>query len=305
MRVLVTGASGFVGSHLVRHLVDTGHEVIALARSTPGSEQAGSEQVGVLTVLGDITDATSLEAVGSKLNTQNSTVDAVIHLVGIIREQGNATFDAIHVEGTKNVLDLAKQLGVKRFIHMSALGSKLDSESRYFKTKAQAEAYVRASGLIFTIFRPSLIFGEGDEFFGDILKELVSLPPVVPQIGDGKFPFRPVWVGDVANAFTQALTRSATESEAYDLVGPHEYTFRELLDLMQAALGTSKQVVPVPLILMRLGVPVMQILPKPPITQDQFMMLLAGNTGELEPITDIFDLELRALPDVLPDIVKA
>lgn len=302
MRVLVTGASGFVGSHLVDTLTASGHEVIVLSRQAATLPPASSS-VTVLT--GDITDPSSLEACAKTLqNKPDTSVDAVIHLVGIIREKGNATFERVHVDGTRNMIELAKQLSARRFVHMSALGSTPNSESGYFTSKARAETLVRESGLAATIFRPSLIFGVGDEFFGDTLKQLVSLPPVIPQIGDGSFPFRPVWIGDVCEAFCQALSRAVSVGATYDLVGPVEYSFRQLLELTRDAVGNNKPIVPVPLPLMRFGVPLMQVLPNPPITRDQFIMLLAGNTSDPSVATDVFDLEMRPLTDELAHIIQ-
>src|SRR5690606_19864432 len=112
-------------------------------------------------------------------------------------------------------------------------------------SKAAAEAIVRDSGLAWTVLRPSLVFGPGDDFFGRVLADLVRRPPLIPQVGDGRFPFRPVWVGDVVRAFGGALERPATVGRTYEVVGPTEYTFRELLELVRGALGLRKPIVPV------------------------------------------------------------
>ncbi|MDQ3396475.1 MAG: complex I NDUFA9 subunit family protein [Deinococcota bacterium] len=291
MKVLVTGASGFVGGHICDYLLTRGHSVTALSRS-------GKAQAGVIAVKGDVTT-------GEGLSFALSGAGAVIHLVGIIKERPpQVTFEKVHVEGTRQVLQAAEGAGVRRYLQMSALGAN-EGASRYFDSKARAEALVKASGLDWTVFRPSLIFGVGDDFFGHVLKGLVQSGPVVPQIGDGHFPFRPVWIGDVARAFEQSLSRPVTLGKSYDLVGPVEYSLAELLKLMKRALGVKKPVVPVPLTLMRLSLPALQLLPNPPITHDQFKMLLAGNTGDPREAGEVFDLEMRRLEEELPKILAS
>lgn len=288
MNILVTGASGFVGRHLLEHLLATGHRVIALSR------RRANFPVEVEVALGDVVS-------GEGLAAASASAEAVIHLVGIIRESGDATFDRVHVEGTRNVVAAAREAGL-RYLQMSALGAAKGTGSRYFESKAQAEEIVKASGLDWTIFRPSLIFGLGDEFFGQTMKGLVAAP-VIPQIGDGRFLFRPVHIGDVAAAFEQALARPATIGRSFDLVGPTEYTFRELLLLVREALGSSRSILPVPLWAMKLAVPLLQVLPNPPITKDQFAMLLQGNTADPGPMQAAFDLRMERLPEQLPAIL--
>lgn len=293
MKILVTGASGFVGGHLVRYLLEQHHEVIGLSRNGTGE------------VLPGLTWAAGDVVTGEGLLGAMSGAQAVIHLVGIIREGGESeTFDKVHVEGTRQVLAATAKSGLKRYLHMSALGAVQGSPSGYLGTKAKAEAMVKQSTLDWTIFKPSLIFGEGDDFFGHVLKDLVTAAPVIPQIGDGHFLFRPVWIGDVVRAFAQALEQPATIHQTYTLVGPTEYSFRELLLLMKKVLDINKPIVPVPLALMKLGIPLLQILPKPPITKDQFLMLLAGNTGDPGEAQAAFDLVMETLPNKLPMILS-
>ena len=293
MNVLVIGGSGFVGTHLSRYLLHRGHRVTVASRRGQGAVP------GVRYVA-----ANAGQNLGLEQAVQEQ--EAIIYLVGIIRERGGQSFQQAHVDGVRHSLQAAKAAGVRRFVHMSALGARLGTGSRYFETKAQGEELVRSSGLEWTILRPSLIFGPGDDFFGGTLRGLVQAPaPFIPQIGDGHFPFRPVWVGDVAAAFEQSLGLERAIGVSCDLVGPKEYTFRQLLLLVREWLGSHKPLLPIPLALMNLVVPLISPLPFSPITQDQYLMLKAGNTADPAPMRDIFRLEERSLETELPEILAS
>lgn len=292
-KVLVTGATGFVGRQVVKALQQQGHSVIATSRN--GADVSGATGLSM--------DATKADSVQQAI--EQTQPSAVVHLVGIIEETGEQTFERVHVTGSQNVLEAINKLSPKaRYLHMSALGADPNSDSNYSRTKGVAEQLVKASGLDWTIFRPSLIFGVGDDFFGRVLKELVSSAPIVPQIGDGSFPFRPISVQDVAQAFAIALQTPQSSDQSYDLTGPQEFTLRELLQQELTALGKQKPLVSVPLPLMDLMVPMMQLLPNPPITTDQYRMLKAGNTAPNEPAASTFGLSMHPLSSQLAEIVR-
>lgn len=151
MKVLVTGGSGFVGRALISTLVNRSHDVHVLSRSQKQLPR------GVSGVRGDVTQRASLKPACQGM-------EAVIHLVGIISEAGNQTYEKVHVGGTRNMLEAAGDCGVRRFIHMSALSTRPNARARYHQTKWQAEELVRASALEWTIFRPSIIYGPEDGF---------------------------------------------------------------------------------------------------------------------------------------------
>lgn len=291
MRVLVTGATGFVGGYICRQLLAEGWQVRGLSRSVDEPLPDGVEAAQ-----GDVVS-------GEGLAAAMAGVDAVIHLVGIIQEKGETTFERVHVEGTRRVLAAATEAGVGRFVQMSALGASLEAESGYQRTKAEAEELVRGSDLTWTIMRPSLIFGVGDGFFSGTLRDLAVTAPVVPVVGDGDFPFRPIFIGDVATAFANALKLPAAERRTFELTGPQEYTLRELLVKVRDLLRPGKPLVSVPLPLMRLGIVLFRLLPNPPITQDQFLMLQAGNTGDPRPAVEALELELAPLEEHLPEVL--
>jgi len=297
LNVLLIGGTGYVGSHLTRVLLARGHTVHTLSRRGRPTERVAGAGEGARHVRGNA-------VTGEGLEEAVRAVDAVVYLVALIRERGGQTFRGTVVEGVRNTITAMQRAGVRRLLHMSALGAARGTGSRYFEAKAEAEEWVRGSGLEWTIFRPSLIFGEGDDFFGGVLKGLVSAPaPFIPQIGDGHFPFRPVWVGDVAEAFAQALEKPATVGQTYDLVGPQEYTLRELLLLTRQSLGSRKPILPIPLALMDLAVPLLDALPFTPITLDQYRMLKAGNTADPAPMRAAFALEERRLEAELPAVL--
>jgi NADH dehydrogenase len=231
MLVFVTGGTGFVGSYVLKKLTASGHQMIALVR--PGSEDKLVKTDNITLHVGDVTDPESLK--GSMQGC-----DAVIHLVGIIREfpGKSITFERMHVEATRHMIDAANTHGVKRFLHMSANGARKDGDIDYFKTKWQAEEILRATELDWTIFRPTLIFGKGGEFIKTLAKLLRQLP-VVPVVGDGQYRLQPVAVEQVAETYCKALAMAETVGQTYHLGGSDSYPFETILDLVGKALGKA------------------------------------------------------------------
>jgi uncharacterized protein YbjT (DUF2867 family) len=255
MTIAVTGASGFVGRHVVRELLARGCRVRALVRSTQKAREA--LPAGVDLVVGSVLD-------GKAPAELLKGADACIHLVGIIREvrSEGQTFERMHVDATRAMTDACAAAGVRRFVHMSALGASPDGKATYQKTKFQGEQTVRRSGLDWTIFRPSFIHGADGEFV-QMVSDMCSgqAPPwyFIPYFGrtvtDDRVPLggvslepakiQPVAVEDVATAFAEALNRPQTIGEIYTLVGPDVLTWPEVLTFFRDTLPGASHGMPV------------------------------------------------------------
>ena len=282
-RVFVTGATGFVGRAVIQALRTEGHVVRCLVRRGSEPDLHGFEAIE--RVEGDI--FASPEA----LEADIAGCDAVVHLVGIIREHRSRgiTFERVHQHGTRNVLAAAGRAGVRRYLHMSALGTRPGARSRYHQTKWAAEEAVRASGLAWTIFRPSVIYGPGDGFVS-MLAGMVRRLPVVPVIGDGRQRLQPVPVEHVAAGFARAVTAEASVKQTYAVTGPDAVSMVEMLDLIGAALHRRVRTVRVPLGLMRPMARLLHRTPSFPVTPDQLLMLEEDNTGDAGPFYATFGL---------------
>ena len=256
-----------MGAEVLRHLLAAGNQVVAVSRHLRG----GKVPPGVIQVAADIT--------GEGWQRWCEGCEAAIHLVGIIREAPRAgvTFESAHPIATERVVAACRSLGIRRLVHMSALGARADAATPYHRTKWRAEEAVRASGLDWTIFRPSLIFGPGDGVSRTLVPALRRLP-VFPVFGDGMYRVQPVAVEEVALCLTKALGRPETIGETYELGGPEALTYDELLRRISTALGLRRAFMHVPLALAKVAVSFLQHLPGAPITRDQLTMLLEGST---------------------------
>lgn len=283
MKVFVTGGSGFVGAEVIRQLLAAGHTV----RSLVHSRKAVSNEAGLELWPGDATRPETLQGA-------LAGCDAIIHLIGIIREfpDKQVTFQRLHVDATRNILAVAKEQGIRRYLHMSANGTRPDGVAEYHKTKWAAEELVRAAGLDSTIFRPSLIFGPGDAFV-NMLAAIIRRTPIVPVIGDGEYRMTPVAVGNVATGFVRALTQPESIGEIYHCGGPQTFTYNQLLDEIARALGRSGITrIHQPVLMMRSLSALLEGMSFFPITSGQLTMLLEGNVCDPQPWAQTFAVEL-------------
>ncbi|HWX20554.1 MAG TPA: complex I NDUFA9 subunit family protein [Candidatus Binatia bacterium] len=290
MRVFLTGGTGFVGREIVRRLHGEEHSIRLLARrkdSRPVQEMVA--QFGAEVRAGDVLEPKSLQGA---LNG----CDAVIHLVGIISEVGRSTFENVHAQGTRNVVAASQAAGLKRFIQMSALGTRPAAVSRYHQSKWVAEEAVRGSGLDYTIFRPSLIYGPEDQFV-NLFAKIIRYSPAVPVLGNREARFAPVPVQNVAKAFVGALSEPRVIGQTCDLCGSESFTLLEIVDQILAVMGRKRLKVPVPLPLACFQAAFLEFLfPRllgkaPPLNRDQLIMLEEGNVGDPQPAQQLFALE--------------
>jgi uncharacterized protein YbjT (DUF2867 family) len=285
MKVFLTGATGFVGKHMLERLLAEGHAVRALVRDPQKVNLAEHGKVDL--VAGDVVK-------GTRLNEGMQGCEAVIHLVGIIVEKGTNTFERVHHLGTRNVVEAAKRTGIKRFVQMSALGVRSDGVAPYQISKWKGEEEVRQSGIPFCILRPSLIFGEGDGFVTQMVATMRLVPLFRPVPGDGTPKFRPIAVEDVTTCFARALTYEAATNQTVDLGGADELTLNDVLAEIARCAGIRKPAMHIPMSLMMAGATVAQkLLKNPPVTVDQLRMLQEGSTCDIEPMKRIFGINPR------------
>ena len=295
MLAIVTGATGFLGRRVVGELCTRGIEVRCLVQR-PGREKT-LEGLRADIHYGSVADPAALRAAFYD-------ADVVVHLVAIIREGRGATFESINLRGTENVLEAARGAGTKHFIHMSALGARDDLAYPYLRSKWRAERAVEASGLPYTIFRPSLLFGEGDEFLNTLAGLVRAFPLVVPILGSGRTPYQPIAAEDVARCVAQAAGREDLMGSVIELGGPDYLTYDDIVNIVARTFGVRRKKLHIPLPVMRLFVRAMEVvLPRPPATTQQLTMVTIPNTAELGTVDEVFGFKPRPLKGNI-DFVK-
>ncbi|MEM7160362.1 MAG: NAD(P)H-binding protein [Myxococcota bacterium] len=268
MRVAVAGGTGFIGRHVVQALRDADHEVRVLSRRAPASDdEAGLEHVSADLGAGPLPP----EALAG--------CDAVVNLVGIKAPRGSNDFDNAHISAVQNLIEDMRHAGLRRLVHIS-VAQDPEATGPYAQTKRTGEQRVTQSGLDFTILRPGLVYGVGD----DALKNLVRMvwaAPVVPAPAGAHGPLPAVDVRDVALAVVAALSRAETVGETIDVVGPEVLDLRGLVARVAGALELPTFIPAVPAVLARTGAAVMErVMPDPLLSRSQLSMLSRGLPGD-------------------------
>jgi uncharacterized protein YbjT (DUF2867 family) len=265
--VTVFGGTGFLGRRIVERLGAAGARVrVAVRHTTEGVPPQGGD---VEVVYADVRDGTTVaQAVRDS--------DAVVNAVGLYVERGEATFQAVHVDGAQEVARAAREAGIPRLVHLSGIGADVNSESSYVRSRALGELAVREAFTEATILRPSVLFGRGDALFRS-LAAITRISPVFPLFGDGSTRLQPVFVGDVAEAVVKAVGSPSASGKVYELGGPRVYRYKELVELVLVHLKRRRVLVPVPFFVWEIQATLLGILPNPPLTRDQVILMRRDN----------------------------
>ena len=298
LKVFITGGTGFVGRAVIDALLADGHSISALVNHEP----VPLSGTGVESFPGGLFD-------DSAMRHALSGCDAAIHLVGIIAENPakGVTFQRIHVQGTMRVVDAVKKAGIKKYLHMSALGAASDTPSMYQRTKFQAEQYVRSSDLNWTILRPSLIHGAGGDFTktqadwarGKTIPFFFMPYFANGLLGNQKTKIQPVFVEDVARAFVQSLQDAKPEKQIMEIAGPEQMTWADMhRKAAEIITGKSRLTLPIPAWYAKA---ITRIIPSAlvPFTHDQVLMAQQDNICNLEKFVNLFGWTPRPFEQTL------
>jgi len=291
MRIVLLGATGFVGHHLLPALTSAGHQCVALTRYPPGCRELAVTP-GVEIRQADIFDQ-------DQLSSHFAGAGAIFNMVGILNESGRRGkgFARAHVDLVATAISACTRAGVRRFIQVSALNAGKGS-SHYLISKGRGEELLRAAqGLDVTIAQPSVIFGDGDAFFNrfaGLLKVAPFLPLACPEAK-----LQPVWVGDVVTALTLALEDPNTFGKTLTMVGPEVYTLRELVEYTATAAGLKRKIIGLPDALSRLQGYLMDFVPGKPFSSDNYRSLQIENTSSDNGLR-YFGIHPQSLKSIVP-----
>lgn len=293
-RICIIGGSGFIGSYIAERLTEQGCQLTIATRRRERAKASLLVLPGAQLVEADIHRPEALKSL-------ISGHDAVINMVGILH--GNAAqFDKAHVQLTEKVIAACQSLGVRRLIHISALGADERGPSLYQQSKGRAEARVRESGLEWTILRPSVVFGHGDSFL-NMFASLLRKAPFLPLAG-AHTRFAPIWAGDVAHAVEASLPRRAAIGQSLNLAGPGVYTLAELVSLVGRHIGKPQPVIALPQSLAMLQAALMECLPGPTlISRDNVRSLSVDNISDQPFPSALLGFSPTALEALAPSLL--
>jgi uncharacterized protein YbjT (DUF2867 family) len=293
----VFGGSGFIGRYVVQLLAQQDYVVRVAVRDPAGARFLQTQgRVGQIVPLA--ASVTDQAAVARAVEG----AEVVVNLVGILFERRPGDFQRLQGQAPGAVAAAAKAAGVEHFVHLSAIGADAASPSLYARSKAEGEAGVRAAFPEATILRPSVVFGPEDQFFNRFAG--MAMMPVMPVVAGGAR-FQPVYVGDVADAVLAAIADPAARGKTFELGGPRVMTMREVLRFILDTTGRRRPMVDMPMGLMRFQAGLLQSLPKPPLTQDQLLLLGRDNVvGQGVPTLSDLGISAKSVEAVVPAYLK-
>ena len=298
--VTVFGGSGFIGRHAVRALARKGLRVRVACRRPNVADR--------LRLLGDVGQIEIMQAnirMPASIDRALDGAEACVNLVGVLYESGRQRFHSLHGQGARAVAEAAARRGVARLVQVSAIGADPASPSRYARTKAMGEQAAREAVPKAVILRPSVVFGQDDDFFNRFAA-LAQISPALPLPGGGATRFQPVFVGDVASAIAASVVDSAVAGRTFELGGPTIYSFRELMELTLAEIKRRRILVPLPWPLANLigvlGDVQARVLPIAPLlTSDQVELLKSDNVADPAlPGLTALGIEATAVEAIVP-----
>lgn len=297
--ITIFGGAGFVGQYIVKDAARQGYRLRIIVRDIEAAAHLKTQgDVGQISLIpGDITKPESYE-------TALEGAHIVINLVGILFEKGKQNFSAIHSQAAEKLAQNASKAGVTRFLHMSALGVDKAKTSKYAKTKLAGEKAVLAAFPDATIFCPSVIFGEEDNFYNQFA-QMAVFSPALPLIGGGKAKFQPVYVCDVAKAFIAALDDDASCGTTYELGGADIVSFKEVLASINSMTHRNRHLLNIPSCFAGVGAFFAEFLPTPPLTRDQVELLKYDNVVSKEaPNFKTLGIEPASISSIVPDYLQ-
>lgn len=294
MRIGVTGATGFVGRHLVNRLLTDGHQVTALVHRIVDDN---------LFVKRPTFRQGSVENTSDLENAFEGT-EVVCHLVGLIAETRTRTFEGTVAQGTANVVQACQKTGVRRIIYLSAVGASAEAPSKYHRSKHRAEQAVVNSGREYIILRPSVIYGPGDGFVS-LLDRLLKYSPVTLVIGSGRYMLQPIYIDDVVEIMVRSLASIEAANRIIEIGGPEKLEYLEILNIIKAVTGRRRVNFHVPTPFMKLTTRLLEALVKPaPITRDQLIMMEMGNVLDTTEMIQLFPVRPMTMAEGLKKYMR-
>lgn len=287
--VSILGGTGFIGHHVVRELDLAGYQTKVLTRHRESARHLlllPNVQVVECDILND-----------TALHDAIKGSDAVINLVGILHQSRRTTFETIHGELPRRLAAICKETGIRRLIQVSALHASSAAPSIYLRSKAMGEAATKASKLNWTIFRPSVVFGEGDNFL-NLFAKIAKLTPVIP-IAAPSARFQPIWVEDLARAISSSVNNPQTWHQCYEMCGPSTYTMKELVSLAARAVGAKPCIIGLNSHLSYLQALLMEHLPIQLMSRDN-LRSTAIDSVSANPFPAVFGFTPTALEAIVP-----